>query len=67
MGRQNESGQSGDENIESKVWGILLANSGVRNVGPPAQYSQCLCCRGIFGHGSNHHVPCAKLPTIKMA
>lgn len=42
MGRQNESGQSGDENMESKVWGILLANSGVRNVGPPAQYSQCL-------------------------
>jgi hypothetical protein len=42
MGRQNESGQSGEENIESKVWGMLLANSGVRNVGPPAQYSQCL-------------------------
>ena len=63
MGRQNESGQSGEENIDSKVWGILLANSGVRNVGPPAQYSQCLS----WQQESGHHVPCAKLPTIKIA
>lgn len=63
MGRQNESGQSGEENIESKVWGMLLANSGVRNVGPPAQYSQCLSWR----QGSSLHTPCAKLPTTKVA
>jgi hypothetical protein len=41
MGRQNDSGQSSDASIERTFGNMLLANIGVRKVGPPVHSINC--------------------------